>query len=202
MQSTRQHIIDYISQNHSASAMELSRAFGMTPANIRHHMHTLVTQGQITELKATNQSGRGRPEKRFALSAGRHHPALLALSAALLEQMEKPRLSRYPATRIKGLARKILGPIAKARGSLSQRLVDVVRRFEELGYRPTWEATPKGPQIIFNVCPFAEIIEQHPELCRMDSLALEIAVDEKFELVDKLAINAEGVTFCRFRLKN
>lgn len=201
MQATRQHILDYLAQNNSASAKEFSLTFGMTVANIRHHLNELCDQGYIIKWAGQKSVGRGRPEFQFSLTANKNQPALLLLAQSLLSQIEKSEISKYPATRIKKLAKSLIGPI-KAKSSLSQRLVNIMQGLSQLDYRPAWEATSRGPEIIFNQCPYIEIIEGHPELCRMDISALEYGLDEKIIHLEKLVINSEGHRLCRFSIKN
>ena len=43
---------------------------------------------------------------------------------------------------------------------------------KEVHYHARWEAGPEGPRVIFAHCPYAAIIEGHPELCQMDRAAL------------------------------
>lgn len=200
MQATRQHILDYLVLNNNSNAIEISRTFGMTVANIRHHLNALLDQGHIEKSTSPISSGRGRPEFRFSLAVRKNQPALLLLAQSLLTQIENSAISKYPGTRIKKLAKTLLGAM-KAEGSLSQRLVNIVQRFSHLGYRPSWEATHQGPEIVFNHCPYIEIIDGHPELCRMDIAALEIGLKERITHLDKLVSNSDGIRQCRFGLK-
>ena len=201
MQATRQHILDYLSINNNASALEISRTFGMSAANVRHHLKALFAQGHIIKLSRQISSQRGRPEIRFSLAESKNQPAILLLTQGLLAQFGQSTISKYPATCIKKLAKQLVGEI-KLAGSLSQRLVNIVQRLSQLGYQPTWEATAEGPEIVFNRCPYLEIIDGHPELCRMDVAALELGLKEKIGHLDKLVINSEGAQHCRFRIKN
>ena len=200
MQATRQHILDYLSLNNNASAKEISQTFGMTVANIRHHLTALYDQGHIIKLAKLVTPGRGRPEIRFSLATRKTQAALLLLAQGLLTQIENSIISKYPATRIKKLAKQLLGE-TNITGGLSQRLVYLMQRFSHLGYLPSWEATSQGAEIVFNHCPYIEFIEGHPELCRMDVGALEMGLKEKIIHNDKLVINSDGIRQCRFSIK-
>jgi len=50
MQLTRKQIIDFLNTNHTATAVELSRALNVTAANIRHHISELIQQEIIEEI--------------------------------------------------------------------------------------------------------------------------------------------------------
>lgn len=201
MQSTRRHILEYLGQHQSATALEMSRAFGMTAANIRHHLNELLEERQITRVRSSAASGRGRPEIPYALNEINNNPTIRHLTKSLLALISSPSLSKFPATRIKKGAQLMMGK-GKKGSSLSQRLVESVQRFEELGYKAAWEATSQGPQVVFNQCPYADIIEEHPELCHLDKAGLDHLLGEKVSQTRKLAINSKGLPHCTFALKS
>lgn len=132
---------------------------------------------------------RGRPQERYALTLESQGDNLAGLSSALLAGTGPAGLRRL-AKRMAGQA-----PEAAAGG---QRLVAAVRQLEPQGYRPHWEARPDGPQVVFGHCPFAAIIEKHPELCRMDALMLEELLGTPTEQVSKLQPGPQGTPQCIF----
>ena len=87
-------------------------------------------------------------------------------------------------------------------GSLSQRLVEIAKKFESKQYAPAWEATAEGPQIHLHRCPFAEIIQENPELCLMDQAAMELILGKDVYQKRKLQKNAEGLPLCSFSLED
>jgi hypothetical protein len=64
-----------------------------------------------------------------------------------------------------------------------------------MNYQARWEAGAEGPRIIFGLCPYAAIIEKHPELCRMDTALLGKMLGREAEQRLKLA------PVCMFMLK-
>ena len=56
---------------------------------------------------------------------------------------------------------------------LAKRLNLTVEKLNQMNYHARWEAGSEGPRIIFSHCPYAAIIEKHPELCRMDEAMLK-----------------------------
>ncbi len=206
MQSTRQRILDYLEQRGAASARQLAQAFGMTPANLRRHLGILQTRGLVT--LSTRHNGRGRPEQVYTLAASAQPDNLKRLSVALLDQSK----GRGQDARLKKLAAQLLSdgnpnfqsPVSDLSprfATITQRLVVAVQRLAPLGYRPRWEARPNRPQVVFGHCPYAAIIADHPELCRMDAHLLEALLAAPVEQITKLQVGPQGTPQCVFMLK-
>jgi hypothetical protein len=68
----------------------------------------------------------------------------------------------------------------------------------EIHYQSRWEAGAEGPRILFAHCPYAAIIDKHPELCQMDGFLLgeEIGVDAR--QLAKIDQKPGGITHCIF----
>jgi predicted ArsR family transcriptional regulator len=67
-------------------------------------------------------------------------------------------------------------------------------------YQARWEAGAEGPHIILGHCPYAVIIENHPELCKMDKAILSGLLGGQVEQLAKLEEGAGGLPFCAFVL--
>jgi predicted ArsR family transcriptional regulator len=196
MQSTRQRILDALEQRGSATARQLSQAFGMTPANLRRHLGILLARRLIQSVGSATAAGRGRPEQRYALSGNAKESNLEGLADALLAGNGKD------DERMKTLAIQMLGNAAKPVGQATQRFVAAVQQLKPLGYKPSWEARPQGPQMVLGNCPYAAIIADHPELCRMDAYILTDLIGQDVEQVTKLQPGPQGVPQCVFRLQS
>ncbi len=197
MQATRQRILDYLDQRGNASARQLAQAFAMTPANLRRHLRILEARSLLTASKRHPPQGRGRPEQFYALTARAQPVNLEQLSSALLDQTRE----RGQEARLKRLALRLLDNVASPAGQITQRLVAAVQRLAPLGYRPRWEARPNAPQVVLGRCPYAPIIADHPELCRMDAHMLEALVAAPVEQLSKLQPGPQGTPQCVFTLK-
>ena len=194
MQFTRQRILDYLERRGSASARQLADAFGMTAANIRRHMSILRSRGFVSDIGIYQSQGRGRPDRLFALSST-NNSDLKPLTRALLVAMNSSEAN------IKRLAQSLLGKFQTPKGQITQRLVSAVLRLEPLGYKPRWEARPQGPQMVLGRCPYAAIIADHPELCRMDAHLLEELLAAPVEQIAKLQPGPQRIPQCVFLLK-
>ncbi len=198
MQSTRQSILDFLSARGSASALQMAQAFGMSMQNLRRHLHILEQRGLVSVNQPPHE-GRGRPQLTYMLTNQAQPNHLAGLSSALLGGL-RPSGQRPLAQRLLGRPSNAPPPARPTR-SASQRLLSAVQRLEPLGYRPRWEAHPGGPQVVLGHCPFAAIIDQHPELCQVDAYMLEELLGADAEQASKLQAGPQGTPQCVFRIK-
>ena len=66
------------------------------------------------------------------------------------------------------LAKRLAGDSNLTGQPLAKRLNLVVEKFNQMSYHAHWEAGSDGPRILFGHCPYAALIEKHPQLCKMD----------------------------------
>jgi predicted ArsR family transcriptional regulator len=81
---------------------------------------------------------------------------------------------------------------------ISKRLAMLVEKLNERHYQSRWEAGAEGPRVIFGRCPYAAVIEGHPELCRMDAEVLVRALNGDVRQVEKIA---KGRGACIFSVR-
>lgn len=201
MQSTRQHILDYLRTQRSASAQELSLVFGMTRANLRHHLKKLHAAALVEIITERPQQSRGRPEQVYALSREIEPDNTEGLASVLLTELKDLKPAKRVSTRLKRVAKRLIGQNSQHDGHITQRLVVAVKRLSELGYRARWEARQGGPELVLGQCPYSSIIAEHPELCRMDLYMINELVDEKVEQTSKLEAGPEGLPQCVFAMQ-
>ena len=176
----------------------------MTPANARHHLKILVEQGvvsQVGERTAKNQPG--RPEKIYCLTETLRQNNLGLLASLLLLAIKKSNAPAEMEQQLQELAGnmvEIAGGEASPR-SLGSRLVQAMQKLNHLHYQARWEARPGAPDIYFGLCPYQEIIADHPELCRMDAIILQRLTGQAVEQIAKLAPDRTGGRSCRFILR-
>ena len=166
MLTTRQRVLAYLNKTRTASVREISRALKMPAANVRHHLRVLVSDGRLDVSTGGAGEKRGRPEKVYSLPRAALGDNLSVLSHALLTETS----SRI---RVETLAKYLVGESDFAREPLTKRLNLVTEKLNQMNYHARWEAGAEGPRVIFGHCPYAAIIEKHPELCVMDAALLE-----------------------------
>ena len=195
MQKTRQRILDFLNQRGSASAKQMAKAFGMTAANLRRHISILRSERSIFAIDKQPALGRGRPETVYAIDLS-HSSDLESLVRSLLNSLP----SHNVDSRLKEIAANLLGKSKFPSESITQRLVNVVRLLEPLGYKPRWEARSQGPQVVLGRCPYASIIADHPELCKIDAHMLEAVLANPITQTAKLFPGPQRIPLCIFAL--
>jgi DeoR family transcriptional regulator, suf operon transcriptional repressor len=166
MTTARQKVLTYFNKTRTASAGEISRALKMSAATVRHHLRVLASDGRLEVSSAREREGKGRPEKIYSLPRSALGDNLAALSDALL-------LEAGSEVRMEALAKRLVGESNIAGQPLVKRLNLTVEKLNQMNYHSRWEAGSEGPRIIFSHCPYAGVIEKHPELCRMDEALLK-----------------------------
>lgn len=218
MKTSRQRVLEYIRSRKVIGVAELSRVLKMTPANARHHLSILQEHGLVQVVGQTAPQGKGRPALLFSLSEQVQSHNLDRIAAAALDELltglgeiEIEQVTARLAQRLSrsldsseykyGGVLPVERPAARATGrSLTQAILRAVNRLNELNYQARWEAHAESPRLILGHCPYAVIIADHPELCRMDARLMELMLDRKVNQVTRLAPDPQGGMYCLFVL--
>ena len=179
MITARHKVLAHLKKTRAASAREIARALKMSAPNVRHHLSVLCSDGRVEVTALHNREGRGRPEKMYSLSQSALGDNLSALTHALLTVSGSSLNSD-------ALAGHILNSSQFANLPITKRLALLVEKLNEMHYQARWEASAEGPRIILGRCPYAKVIEGHPELCKMDAAMLQSALGNKMEQTAKM----------------
>lgn len=190
--TTRQKILDYLKRNRTVSSRELARSLHMTPANARHHLGILAADGRV-EVVSQRKAGKGRPEKVYRLAGTLVGDNLPALTAALLTEAG-------PMIEMEALGKRLAGETASAGLPLARRLASAVERLNAMHYQARWEAGAEGPRVVLGHCPYAAVIAEHPELCKMDAALLANLLGGNARQTARLEKGAGGLPYCVFVL--
>ena len=201
MQITRQQIIDYLRKYRLGSSIQMGYALQVTAANIRHHLNILLEQGIVEIINQEPGRGRGRPTNIYSLTQAAQEDNLDGLAAALLDTLLAGQTPNERENRIDQLAEQLLGSPDQVVDGFRQRLENTVARLNELHYQSRWEASAEGPRVILNLCPYAAILPEHPELCQMDAMIISILIDHPVKQIVKLERGPTGVPHCIFVLR-
>lgn len=197
MTTSRQRILSHLRRLGPASVMDIARALSTTPANARHHLSVLASDGRVTVVRE-RRAGRGRPVKVYGLSAALQGDNLAGLLDSVLGEWLGGLNEKRKEERLRDLAKALGGEMPPANLPLSRRLALVVERLNDKHYAARWEAGAEGPRVIFGHCPYAAVIERHPELCQMDTLLLEGQVGLRTRQTAKIE---KGQGMCVFAMR-
>lgn len=200
MKTTRQRLMDHLQAKQVATAEELSHVLHVTSANIRHHLSVLESEGVVEVIGKRTSGGRGRPVNLYGLSQQMSLNNLDGLASAILRVMAQPSLAPEPAPQLRRIAAEMAKPPDASAPGLSQRLVQAVKQLNEMHYQARWEAHADAPRLILNRCPYASILPEHPELCRMDAMLLEEMLGFEARQTARLERNPQGLPQCIFVL--
>lgn len=201
MKSTsRQRILEYIQSKEVVTALEISRALRMTPANARHHLSILRDEGVVHVLGQKPGAERGRPLDLYCLWRPLSRHNLDGLASALLEELLTECTPEDLDEVLQRLAIRFLPPTHAESKNLTQRLSQAVLHLNRLSYQARWEAHAQGPQVIFQHCPYATIVANHPEVCRMDQFLIKNILQLPVQQLARLEKTPSGFRQCVFRL--
>ncbi|MCQ3937062.1 MAG: hypothetical protein DPW18_08460 [Chloroflexi bacterium] len=175
MTTSRQKILTYLKKTRFASAHEIGRALKLSAPNVRHHLSILCADGRVEAASVRGGAKRGRPEKLYSLSPAALGDNLPALTLALLAENPNPKVIGARMARSLGLVE------TASTGVMAKRLAALVEKLNELHYQARWEAGAQGPRLLFGRCPYARVIEGHPEICKMDEAMLGTALARPIE---------------------
>lgn len=175
---TRRTIIRLLLQG-PVTASQIGERLGISAAGVRRHLDALIDAGdaQATAAASWQHSGRGRPAKRYRLTAaGRakldHTYDDLAVAAIrqLREIGGKDAVRTFARRRID----TILAGVTEGQDDVAQTADRVAAALTRAGYATT--TTPvsgpiHGVQICQHHCPVSHVAEEFPELCETESEA-------------------------------
>jgi predicted ArsR family transcriptional regulator len=204
MKTTRRRILEYLALKRAVTVGEIATALHITPADIRHHLATLQAESIVEKVGSRPPAAKGRPAGLYGLveQFEEHNFARLAASllAAWLESTPEPAAK---AAGLQRLADMLAGAATAAeRSPRGQVLLQAVRLLNEQHYQARWEAHAAAPRLIFEHCPYAAILAEHPELCELDARLVQNLLGGHPELTACRELTRSGTRQCVFVLKS
>lgn len=203
MKTSRERLLDFLYAHHPLTSPEISRALRMTEANARHHLGILKNHGLVQVSGTRPAIGKGRPLLLYSPSDRALGDNLCNLADALLTELlgELPEAEKHKM--LQRIARRMpiqIPPGDEQPARLTQRLFRAVQQLNAWSYQARWEAHTEGPRLVLGYCPYAAILPQHPELCKLDALVLERLLDKPVTHIARLTHPPDGGPYCVFRL--
>jgi len=201
--TSRQRVLAYLRRQPGASARQIGSGLKMNQPAVHHHLGILESDGRIVTVGQERLGGRGRPVRKYRLSDRVLGENLAMLSDSLMNSWAGATGQARRGALLQALAAGLLrqlgaGPTV---GPAASRLASLVDDLNAAHYAARWEAGAEGPRIVFGHCPYAAIIESHPELCQMDALALAQRMQADATQTAKIDPHGNGPDHCMFRLR-
>lgn len=195
--STRQRILDLLSNQDQINAAEISRAISVTQADVRYHLSRMVEEGLILTAKPKHTGHRGRPARRYTLVSKLRQDNFELFTRALLTSARNNTSVEESNKLLQDIAIQIAGEVEPG-GPLGTRLVQAVDQLNLHNYQARWEAHANAPRVIFDRCPFASLRPDFPELCQLDAELLSNLLDEPVTKINSNAHLSDG--YCLFNI--
>jgi predicted ArsR family transcriptional regulator len=201
--SMRQRCLALLRKNQYATSQELARALNVTPADVRHHLARLRADGLVEVSENLRSGGRGRPVKVYGLSRLAQGDNLTKLTDAVLSEWFRALSPQDASEALDCVAERLIGVEKHGTlGPIARKLTQCIELLNTMHYKARWEAHAHGPRIIFETCPYAGVINNHPELCLMDKKLLEKSLGGRVEQVAKLEKGLRNIPVCIFEVIN
>jgi len=202
---TRRSVVGLLLESGSITAAEIGRRLGISAAGVRRHLDALVEDGdaEASPAAAWQHAGRGRPAKRYRLTAagrGKLEHSYDDLAAAAMRQLREIGGEEAVRTFARRRIDTILDGVAPATSDDDRSLEDAAERVAEAltdaGYATTTTRVggpAKGIQICQHHCPVSHVAEEFPELCEAEQQAISAVLGTH---VQQLASIANGDCAC------
>ncbi|MGE2719978.1 helix-turn-helix transcriptional regulator [Mycolicibacterium celeriflavum] len=176
---TRGAIVQLLLESGPITAGEIGERLGISAAGVRRHLDALMEAGdaQASAAAAWQHTGRGRPAKRYRLTAAgraKLNHAYDDLAAAAIRQLREiggdDAVRTFARRRIDG----ILAGVTEGPDDVASKADRVADALTEAGYATTVTSvapTPgsiRGIQLCQHHCPVSHVAEEFPELCETE----------------------------------
>jgi predicted ArsR family transcriptional regulator len=173
---TRGAIVQLLLESGPITAGEIGEQLGISAAGVRRHLDALLDAGdaQANNAAAWQHSGRGRPAKRYRLTAAGRAKLSHAyddLAAAAMRQLREIGGDEAVRTFARRRIDSILAGVDEGPGDVESTADRVATALTNAGYATT--TTPvsgpiKGIQLCQHHCPVSHVAEEFPELCETE----------------------------------
>ncbi len=203
---TRERVLAAVTLDGPVTASQLGARLGLTPAAVRRHLDSLAEQGAVREHDpiGTLPRGRGRPARRWVVSAAGHdaltsgYGLLAAEVLRFLDATAGPEaVATFARERIAGLERKYAVELASVGTDRQARAEALVGALSRDGFaataRPIGTHEPAGIQLCQGHCPVKHVAEEFPQLCQAETDAFSRLLGVH---VQRLSTLARGQHVC------
>ena len=202
MQSTRQHILEYLQRQGRATVKELGSLLGLTSTGIRQHLTVLERDGLVD---AREERGRvGRPTLVYSLTekADALFPKTYdALATVLLEEIRCSQGNERLHDLLHKVAERMAAPyVERIEGRpLPERVRETARIMEEQGCLVEVREADDGEYYIDEfTCPFPKVAQQDRSVCALHVDFVRVLTGGDTRLTQSLL---RGERACCYRIR-
>ncbi len=192
-------ILQHLQRHGQATIKELEDVLGVSTTAVREHLAHLQAHGLIAT--STVRRGPGRPRFVYTLTSKaqslfpKHYDQLINLLLRELMFAEgKEKVDELLDRVSKRMANEYAGQIS---GEDIRARLDALRAMFEAKGIPA-EVQQSGDGIHIFACPYFDVAQEHPAVCRMERQMLEDVLGEKISLEGSIR---EGHRNCRFVIR-
>ena len=201
---TRSAIIRLLLESGPITASRIGEQLGLSAAGVRRHLDALIEAGdaQANAAAAWQQEGRGRPAKRYRLTAAgraKLEHTYDDLASAAMRQLREIGGDEAVRTFARRRIDTILAGVEAAGDSeneVEEAADRVAGALSDAGYATTTTRVGgpiKGVQLCQHHCPVAHVAAEFPQLCEAETAAIGRLVGTH---VQRLATIANGDGAC------
>lgn len=181
---TRRAIVRLLLESGTITAGEIGDRLGLAAAGVRRHLDALIEAGdaEATAAAAWQQVGRGRPAKRYRLTAAGRSKldhAYDDLAAAAMRQLREiggeEAVQAFARQRIDAILTDVSAADSAADDDVEAAAERIATALTKAGYvaSTTQVGGPiHGVQICQHHCPVSHVAEEFPELCEAERQAM------------------------------
>jgi predicted ArsR family transcriptional regulator len=181
---TRQAVVRLLLESGPITAGEIGERLGLSATGVRRHLDALIDAGAAESIAAAawQQVGRGRPAKRYRLTAaGRANleHAYDDLASAAMRQLREiggeDAVRTFARRRIDTILSGVRAADSTADADIEAAAERVAEALTKAGYVATTRRVGgpiHGVEICQHHCPVSHVAEEFPELCETEEQAM------------------------------
>jgi predicted ArsR family transcriptional regulator len=177
---TRSAVVRLLLESGSITAGQIGDRLGLTGAGVRRHLDALIDAGEAESVPAAawQQEGRGRPAKRYRLTAGgraKLDHSYDDLASAAMRQLREIGGEDAVRTFARQRIDAILSDVEADDSDIEATAEQIASALSKAGYVTTTTQVHgpiDGVQICQHHCPVSHVAEEFPELCETEQQAM------------------------------
>jgi predicted ArsR family transcriptional regulator len=181
---TRSAVVRLLLESGSITAGQIGERLGLSAAGVRRHLDALIEVGEAESVPAAawQQAGRGRPAKRYRLTAtgrAKLEHSYDDLASAAMRQLREiggdEAVRSFARQRIDAILSDVEGADSAGDADIEATAERIATALSKAGYVATTTQVGgliHGVQICQHHCPVSHVAEEFPELCQTEQQAM------------------------------